>query len=60
MKEEKIIKLRLECINNAIRIAPNYIQENEPVGSLVGSFAGSKDVDKVVEIAEKLYNWINE
>lgn len=52
MNEEQI---KLECLSKAIQIAPN-IGEETICG--VTSFNGSKDPQKVLDIANLFYQWI--
>ena len=59
MKEKEIIKLRSKCVDIAVRIAPNTSNSETNGGVLIGAINSSKDVDKVIEIASVLYNWIN-
>lgn len=56
MEVDKIYQIKQECINNAIRIAPK--KETTSGSVMVGSFSETKDVYEVLEIAQKLYDWI--
>lgn len=51
------INIKIECLNMAIRVAPNKGTFETVEG--VQLHSGEKDPHKVIEIAELFYQWIN-